>query len=81
MKPFSMGKFSEGPSYSMVTCGLVSSQVNLFQNKPLFLHVCCYCTFFENTVGKGEIAHNEQFLLPPQCFLHFQRTSHHFRQI
>ena len=23
----------------------------------------------ENTVGKGEIAHNEQFLLFPQCFL------------
>ena len=26
----------------------------------------------ENTVGKGEIAHNEQFLLFPQCF---QKTS------
>ena len=24
---------------------------------------------FENIVGKGEIAHNEQFLLFPQCFL------------
>ena len=23
---------------------------------------------FENTVGKGEIARNEQFLLYPQCF-------------
>ena len=23
----------------------------------------------ENAVGKGEIAHNEQFLLFPQCFL------------
>ena len=22
----------------------------------------------QNTVGKGEIAHNEQFLLFPQCF-------------
>ena len=22
----------------------------------------------ENTVGKGEIAHNQQFLLFPQCF-------------
>ena len=22
----------------------------------------------ENTVGKGEITHNEQFLLYPQCF-------------
>ena len=28
-----------------------------------------YQTAFENIVGKGEIAHNEQFLLFPQCFL------------
>ena len=27
---------------------------------------------FENIVGKGEIARNEQFLLFPQCFLHNQ---------
>ena len=26
-------------------------------------------TNFENIVGKGEIAHNEQFLLSSQCFL------------
>ena len=26
---------------------------------------------FEKTVGKGEIARNEQFLLFPQCFLNF----------
>ena len=26
-------------------------------------------TTFENIVGKGEIARNEQFLLFPQCFL------------
>ena len=26
-------------------------------------------TAFENTVGKGEIARKEQFLLFPQCFL------------
>ena len=29
-------------------------------------------TAFENTVGKGEIARNEQFLLFPQCFLLYQ---------
>ena len=29
-------------------------------------------TAFENIVGKGEIASNEQFLLFPQCFLHSQ---------
>ena len=31
-------------------------------------------TGFENTVGKGEIARNEQFLLFPQCFLLNQIT-------
>ena len=31
-------------------------------------------TTFENIVGKGEIARNEQFLLFPQCFLLNQRT-------
>ena len=35
----------------------------------------------ENTVGKGEIAHNEQFLLFPQCFLPVWITFCHFRQI
>ena len=29
-------------------------------------------TAFENIVGKGEIARNEQFLLFPQCFLLYQ---------
>ena len=29
-------------------------------------------TAFENIVGKGEIARNEQFLLFPQCFLLIQ---------
>ena len=36
---------------------------------------------FENTVGKGEIARNEQFLLFPQCFLLIWRTFCHFYQI
>ena len=36
---------------------------------------------FENTVGKGEIARNEQFLLFPQCFLSFWITFCHFCQI
>ena len=38
------------------------------------------CTFlryksFENTVGKREIARNEQFLLSPQCFPPFGKLS------
>ena len=28
---------------------------------------------FENIVGKQEIAHNEQFLVIPQCFLLYQK--------
>ena len=36
---------------------------------------------FENTMGKEEIARNEQFLLFPQCFLPVQITFCHFRQI
>ena len=36
---------------------------------------------FENTVGKGEIARNEQFLLFPQCVLPVWITFCHFRQI
>ena len=36
---------------------------------------------FENTVGKGEIARNEQFLLFPQCFLPVWITFCYFRQI
>ena len=36
---------------------------------------------FENIVGKGEIARNEQFLLFSQCFLPVGITFFHFRQI
>ena len=36
---------------------------------------------FENTVGKGEIARNEQFPLFPQCFLPVWITFLHFYQI
>ena len=36
---------------------------------------------FENTVGKGETACIEQFLLFPQCLLAFWRTFYHFRKI
>ena len=32
----------------------------------------------KKTVGKREIAHNEQFLHFPQCFLRFWRTFRHF---
>ena len=41
--------------------------------------MCLQYKSFENTVGKGEIARNEQFLLFPQFFLPFRRTFRHFR--
>ena len=37
--------------------------INGFPNKPWFLHVCC--TSLLKTVGKGEIARNEEILLFP----------------
>ena len=43
--------------------------------------MCQQFMSFENTVGKGEIARNEQFLLFPQCFLPYLRTACHFYQI
>ena len=38
-----------------------------FPNKPWFIRFCS--TSLLKTLGKGEIAHNRQFLLFPQCLL------------
>ena len=54
---------------------IVFKRDNPFPNKPLFLRV--FSATFENTVGKGEIARYEQFLLFPQCFPPFRRTFCH----
>ena len=56
----------------------VSTHVNPFPNKPWFSRVCC--TSLLKTLGKGEIARNEQFLHFPQCFLPVWRTFSHFHQ-
>ena len=53
--------------------------LNPFLNNPMFLRVCT--TSLLKTQGKGEISHNEQFLLLPQYFLSFKRTFCHFYQI
>ena len=55
----------------------IISFFNFFPNNPWFLRVCC-TSLFENTVGKGEIAPDKQFLLFPQCFILFWRTFRHF---
>ena len=48
---------------------LFGKELTLSQTSPDFM--CLQYKSFENTVGKGEIAHNEQFLLFPPCFLPF----------
>ena len=48
-------------------------------NKPWFL-MCLQYKSFENTVGKGEIAHNEHFLRFPQRFLPVQTIFCHFHK-
>ena len=46
---------------------LIEQPLTLSQTSPGFLMSAEQS--FENTVGKGEIARNEQFLLFPLCFL------------
>ena len=40
-----------------------------FPNKPWFSHIYSTSLLKTLSVGKGEIARNEQFLLFPQCFV------------
>ena len=60
------------------------SRLQLLSNQPFpkqaLVFTCLLNKSFENTVGKGEIACNEQFLLFPQCFPPIWRTSYHFHQ-
>ena len=50
-------------------------------SKQAMVFTCLQYKSFENTVGKGEIACNEQFLLFPWCFLCHWRTCLPFHQI
>ena len=56
--------------------GLLTAILIVFNPSPkqALVFTCLHCKAFENTVGKGEIAPNEQFLLFPQCFLFVLRT-------
>ena len=49
---------------------------NPFPSKPWFF----IYKSLENTVGKGGIACNEQFLFLPQCFLPIWRTFWHLKE-
>ena len=50
---------------------------NPFPKKP-WVFTCLQYNCFENTVGKGEIAHNEHFLLFPECFQPVRETFCYF---
>ena len=53
--------------------------INSLPYEPLFLRFWSTILLKQkNTVGKREIARNEQFLLFPQCFLPFWRTLSNF---
>ena len=60
---------------------LINFEDDLPFPKQALVFTCLQCKSFKNTVGKGEIARNEQFLLFPQCFLPVWITFCHFRQI
>ena len=49
--------------------------------KQTLVFTCLHYKSFENTVGKGEIARNEQFLFFPQCFQTIRITFSHVYQI
>ena len=77
-KPIQWGS-NPGPlDYKSNTLPL--SHVGPFPKQAL-ASTCLQYMSFENTVGKGEIAHNKQFLLFPQCFLPNWRTVCHLHQI
>ena len=65
-------------SYTYVGCRWAAGE--LFPKKSL-VFTCLQYKSFENTVGKGEIASNKQFLLFLQCFLPIWKTFYHFHQI
>ena len=65
--------------------GVVKSRDYVVMSEPFpkqaLVFMCLQYRSFENTVGKGEIAHDVKFLLFPQCFQALERTFCHFHQI
>ena len=68
---FSHSVFKRLASQKRQKVSLCGNGLTLSQTSP---GMCLQYKSFENTVGKGEVAHNEQFLLFPQCFLLFWKT-------
>ena len=52
---------------------MILNRIQPFSKQALVFTFLQYKSF-ENTMRKGEIAHNEQFLLFPQCFLPIQKN-------
>ena len=63
-KPDQRTGFEQPPKNDKKLC----SPFNPFPEQAL-VFMCVQHRCFENTVGKGEIARDEQFLFFPQCFL------------
>ena len=62
--------------------GLCTAYLTAVFPKQALLFTCLQHKTFENTVGKGEIARNEKFLLSTQCFFFtFKIAFSHFYQI
>ena len=55
--------------------------LSLSQTSPGFYVSAVKVCRKKKTVGKGEIARDERFLLFPQCFLPIRRTFCHFHPI
>ena len=68
--------FSRPIVQSVVESSLYASNLPFLKQALVF--TCRWYNSFENTVGKGEIALNKQFLLFPECFLPVWRTFCHF---
>ena len=73
------GDSAFSPFDTLFSKGYFLKVFNPFPNKPWFLRVCS--TSLLKTMGKGEIARYEQFLLFPQCFLPVWRAFCHFHEM
>ena len=73
-------QISSIPDLVNVECRLETTVPLFLSNKQALVFTGLQYKSFENTVGKEEIARNEQFLLFPQCFLPVWRTFSHFHQ-
>ena len=80
--PRAKGEGIDQPELAMqADLGLYILQMYETFPKEALVFMCLQHKSFENTVGKGEIAHDEQFLLLPQCFYRFVELYAIFHQI